>query len=301
MEQGVASDSAYPHWAWLQPQLANTSGADCVAAWSNYQYERFLGDASDSSHVGNASFYQTGSADRLFAWGAQPCAVRFATVCAVPASAFPCYPPPSPPPPPPQPPSPPTPPLQPSCAPRTSASFYCDAQFGMCYNYTGTAAFFSTAREACQAQGGDLVKLDSADKQLRVEKYFKRFGVLTGNMYWHGISRASKDEPLLFSADGTEVLPFAAEVPYTHWWVMPLAAASVPALGCPFRRRRRQARPLQCRRRAKLRGCVALAGRGKCRPSWAETSTARPHPGRRRTTSTWATKRPSPRPARPAT
>jgi hypothetical protein len=160
VEQGVASDSAYPHWAWLQPQLANTSGADCVAAWSNYQYERFLGDASNSSHVRSAGFYQTGSADRLFAWGAQPCAMRFATICAVPASAFPCYPPPSPPPPPPQPPSPPTPPLQPSCAPRTSASFYCDAQFGMCYNYTGTAAFFSNARTSCQQQGGELVKLD---------------------------------------------------------------------------------------------------------------------------------------------
>jgi hypothetical protein len=217
VEQGVVSDSAYPHWAWLQPQLSSASGADCVAAWSSYQYERFLGDSTSSSQVQDARMYQTNSADRLFAWGAQPCGVRFATICAVPASSFPCYPPPSPPPPPPQPPSPPTPPLQPSCAPRTTASFYCDAALGLCYNYTATAAFFGKAREACQQQGGELVKYDSGDKQLRVERFFKRFGTLTGSMYWHGISRASRGESLLFSADEAEVLSLAGEEPYAHW------------------------------------------------------------------------------------
>jgi hypothetical protein len=92
VEQGVVADSAYPHWAWLQPQLANTSGANCVAAWSNYQYERFLGDASSSAQVRSQAFYQTSSADKLFAWGAQACSARFATICAVPATSFPCFP-----------------------------------------------------------------------------------------------------------------------------------------------------------------------------------------------------------------
>jgi hypothetical protein len=158
--QAVESGSAYPHWAWLQPQLASSTSAHCVAAWSNYQYERFLGDVANSSQVRSQTFYQTGSADKLYAWGAQPCNVRFATVCAMPASSFPCYPPPSPPPPPPQPPSPPVPPMPPSCAPRTSASFYCDAQLGMCYNYSSGGAFFDRARTACQDQGGELVKYE---------------------------------------------------------------------------------------------------------------------------------------------
>ncbi len=232
MLQSVETGSAYPHWAWLQPQLANSSNGHCAAAWSNYQYERFLGDASNSSHVASKAFYQTGSADKLYAWGAQPCSVRFATICAVPASAFPCYPPPNPPPPPPQPPSPPTPPLSPSCAPRTSASFYCDAQFGMCYNYTATAAFFANARTSCQQQGGELVKLDSADKQLRVEKFFRRFGTLTGNMYWHGLSRASKGELLQFTMDSVEVLTGASEMPYAHWCVAP-APGPRPVLPSP--------------------------------------------------------------------
>jgi hypothetical protein len=87
----------------------------------------------------------------------------------------------------------------------------------MCYSYTATAAFFSAAQAACQNQGGDLVKYETADKQLRVEKFFQRFGTLTGNMYWHGISRASKLEALLYTVDGVEVLPFATEEPYTHW------------------------------------------------------------------------------------
>jgi hypothetical protein len=125
--------------------------------------------------------------------------------------------PPNPPPPPPLPPSPPTPPLPPSCAPRTSSTFYCDAQLGMCYSYAATAAFFSNAQTACQQQGGSLVKYDSAAKQLLVERFFKKFGTLTGNMYWHGLSRASKQELLLFSADGVESQPYASEEPYAHW------------------------------------------------------------------------------------
>ena len=72
MEQGVVTDSAYPHWAWLQQQLASTAAAHCVAAWSNYQYERFQGDGANSSHIRSQAFYQTGSADKLYAWGAQP-------------------------------------------------------------------------------------------------------------------------------------------------------------------------------------------------------------------------------------
>jgi hypothetical protein len=92
VEQTVATDSAYPHWVWLQRQLANVTNADCAAAWSNYQYERFLGDSSNSSQVASQAFYQRSSADRLYAWGAQPCGSRFATICSVPSTSFPCYP-----------------------------------------------------------------------------------------------------------------------------------------------------------------------------------------------------------------
>jgi hypothetical protein len=110
--------------------------------------------------VASSAHYQTSSADRLYGWGAQTCSLRFAAVCGVPASAFPCYPPPNPPPPPPSPPVPPLPPLPPSCAPRTTATFYCDASLGSCYNYSTQAAGFLLARTACQQQGGELVKYD---------------------------------------------------------------------------------------------------------------------------------------------
>jgi hypothetical protein len=41
-------------------------------------------------------------------------------------------------------------------------------------------------------------------------------------MYWHGLSRAAKADPLLFTADGTEVLASASDMPYAHWtWQMP--------------------------------------------------------------------------------
>lgn len=50
--QAVASGEAYPHWAWLQPQLAAKAGHDCVAAWSDYRYERFTGDAGNAGQVG---------------------------------------------------------------------------------------------------------------------------------------------------------------------------------------------------------------------------------------------------------
>lgn len=217
MEQGVVTDSAYPHWAWLQPQLASTSGHHCVVAWSNYQYDRFLGDSSDSSQVRSQAFYQTASADRRFGWGAQPCGMRFASVCAVPVFAFPCFPPPSPPPPPPSPPVPPTPPLPPSCAPRTSATFYCDAVLGMCYNYTTSAAGFNAAWAACQAQNGELVRYDSGDKQLRVEGFFRRFGTLTANMYWQGLNRASQADDVTYTSDGTPVQLTPSNEPYAHW------------------------------------------------------------------------------------
>ena len=88
----MVTDSTYPHWVWLQRQLANATGADCVAAWSNYQYERFLGISSNSGQVESKGFYQTNSADKLYAWGAQACSSRFATICAVPSTSFPCYP-----------------------------------------------------------------------------------------------------------------------------------------------------------------------------------------------------------------
>jgi hypothetical protein len=60
-----------------------------------------------------------------------------------------------------------------ACAPRTSATFYCDAQLLLCFSMTTQAAMFDTAQAACQATGMALVKYDSAAKQLNVEKFFR--------------------------------------------------------------------------------------------------------------------------------
>jgi hypothetical protein len=49
--QGVVSGEAWPHWAWLQPQLAVKPGHDCVAAWADYRYERFLGSDTNANQV----------------------------------------------------------------------------------------------------------------------------------------------------------------------------------------------------------------------------------------------------------
>jgi hypothetical protein len=51
--QGVVGGEAWPHWAWLQPQLALRPGHDCVAAWADYRYERFLGSDGNASQVGD--------------------------------------------------------------------------------------------------------------------------------------------------------------------------------------------------------------------------------------------------------
>ena len=51
----VADGSASPHWAWPQPQLAASPGHHCVAAWSAYQYDRFLGNASVAAQVSGAT------------------------------------------------------------------------------------------------------------------------------------------------------------------------------------------------------------------------------------------------------
>jgi hypothetical protein len=131
------------------------------------------GPMPHAAQVASSAFYQTGSSDRMYAWGAQPCSARFAAICAVPKEAFPCNPPPSPPPVPPPPPSPPAPPLDTACAPRTSANFYCDAQLLLCFNLTTQAVMFDAAQANCQSMGMTLVKLDSAAKQLNVEKFFR--------------------------------------------------------------------------------------------------------------------------------
>jgi hypothetical protein len=90
----------------------------------------------------------------------------------------------------------------------------------LCFNYSTSAARFNTARAACQAQGGELVKYDSADKQLRVETFFgKKFSSLSKLMYWQGISRAARAEELKWTADDTPVPGLPSNDPYAHWWV----------------------------------------------------------------------------------
>jgi hypothetical protein len=76
----------------------------------------------------------------------------------VPASSYPCGPPPSPPPSPPAPPPPPVPPAPPTCAPPQNKTFVCDAESINCYVYVATAATFDAARAYCKQRKGELVR-----------------------------------------------------------------------------------------------------------------------------------------------
>jgi hypothetical protein len=51
-----------------------------------------------------------------------------------------------------------------------------------------------------QAQGGDLITLETAAKQRDVEAYFRTRKSLTGDYYWHGLSREGVGADLLFSS-----------------------------------------------------------------------------------------------------
>jgi hypothetical protein len=59
----------------------------------------------------------------------------------------------------------------------------------MCYLESPTRLAFTAARQACLQQGGDLVKYDSAAKQLSVEAYFASQGFLPSQYYWIGLAR----------------------------------------------------------------------------------------------------------------
>jgi hypothetical protein len=111
--QSVSQDP-YAHWAWNFNAAAKSSGYDCVLAFASYSYDLFLGKDSDAS---DQLQYMTvpSNSDRKYGWGPYACSMPAEYICEVPASAYPCLPPPMPPPPPPQPPSPPSPPLPPSC------------------------------------------------------------------------------------------------------------------------------------------------------------------------------------------
>jgi hypothetical protein len=59
-------------------------------------------------------------------------------------------------------------------APPSNATFFCDRSARWCYSVLQAPQSQSGARSACQAASGDLVRYDSADRQLAVESYFTR-------------------------------------------------------------------------------------------------------------------------------
>jgi hypothetical protein len=125
------SEDPYSHWAWNFNAAARTQGYDCVLAYASYSYDLFLGT---DSRIAEQSLYMTaaGNTDRKYGWGPYMCSTPAEYICEVPASSYPCLPPPNPPPPPPQPPSPPAPPLPPSCEPAGPACMLLPACLPAC-------------------------------------------------------------------------------------------------------------------------------------------------------------------------
>jgi hypothetical protein len=102
----VAANMPYSHWGWSFAGDALTAGASCGLASSSLAYDFYNGDRSAASQANHDS-YNLNTTDAVYGWTAAPCSSLQQFVCEVPASAYPCAPPPSPPTLPPRPPSPP--------------------------------------------------------------------------------------------------------------------------------------------------------------------------------------------------
>lgn len=86
----------------------------CLQARKDVAYDLYMGTSAPADQT-DRNMYATTSMDRLYGWQSQDCTLAAPSLCEIPASAFPCFPPPSPPTPPPLPPSPPSPPLAAIC------------------------------------------------------------------------------------------------------------------------------------------------------------------------------------------
>ena len=114
LPQGASNSPSYAHWSWFHSIANGTTNYDCVIAQQAFKYERFLGNSSDARQLADSRYYNTDPRNQelAYGWNAYPCGAKLHFVCEVPASVFPCFPPPKPPlapgapPPPPSPPQP---------------------------------------------------------------------------------------------------------------------------------------------------------------------------------------------------
>jgi hypothetical protein len=100
-------------------------------------------------------------------------------------------------------------------------TFYCDQ--AACYGYQANATIWPLARQACKRAGGDLVRIDSFDKQMALETYFAESKVLNASFYWIGFGRTNYTNPYRW-VQGDRVPPLPNRFPYGHWtWFQPVA------------------------------------------------------------------------------
>ncbi len=123
--------------------------------------------------------------------------------------------------------------LHSSGAPRPTRTFFCNADGDSCFNHTATSRLsFTSARQRCAAQSGDLVQYTRMQKQRDVEAYFSSRGTLAADMYWHGILREGAGGPILFIDGSPAPESVSNDNPYAHWDFNYLKTASQPAHLC---------------------------------------------------------------------
>lgn len=110
----VPASLPYRHWGWSFAADSAAASNNCGLAVNALAYSYYLGDGRPGS-TSSAGMYSSRGEDRVYGWTAAACSALQPFICEVPATAYPCMPPPSPPMPPPRPPSPPTPPLSSKC------------------------------------------------------------------------------------------------------------------------------------------------------------------------------------------
>ena len=101
----------FAHWGWNYNTKLAQGGYRCVVARGSQKYDFFIGE---SSQISLRQYYSTTTDDK-YGWDLELCSgTVYAYICEVPATWYPCYPPPSPSPPPPSPPDAPLPPAPPA-------------------------------------------------------------------------------------------------------------------------------------------------------------------------------------------
>ncbi len=227
------SVTPYAHWAWNYNTKRSAGGYSCVVARGSQAYDYFIGESSqlglkayysstsdnkfgwDLEVRGPVQPPSTCKQDCPDGWLAKQAALEsplqhrarppvppvpqvcdgavYAYICEVPASWYPCMPPPSPSPPPPSPPDAPAPPAPPGCRecccwsaqqpqchrgaflygwpgqqfdasvpapaePPSNKTFVCDPYNKYCYSWQPSPATFRAAASSCSSKGGVLAR-----------------------------------------------------------------------------------------------------------------------------------------------